>query len=212
MNLSRRLLAALPDAAAAGLFLWCWIAPTALHAKFVGFLVLVLLIEFVVLQAGPFLGSVVYGAKMGLDRARRLRITAVLGATYLLFAGLAAASFDSWYPFFIFVWLFGAKVFAALIGYDRNATGREREMTMWMLSVSFYFAAMFLTFFAPVPMLGITEDGEAYGLRGQYEWANYPFKAIAAGFLYFFALALTRLLVKGGAMELATTTAPDERS
>ncbi len=210
MNLSRRLLAALPDGAAAGLFLWCWIAPTALHSKFVGFLVLVLLIEFVVLQAGPFLGSIIYGAKMGLDRAGRLRIAAVLGATYLAFAGLAAASFDSWYPFFIFVWLFGAKVFAALVGYDRNATGREREMTTWILSVGLYFAAVFLTFFAPVPMLGITEDGEAYGLRGQYEWANYPFKAIAAGFLYFLALALTRLLIKGGSMELAATATPDE--
>lgn len=210
MNLSRRLLPALPDAAAAGVFLWSWIAPTALHAKFVGFLVLVLLIEFVVLQAGPFLGSIVYGAKMGLDRSRRLRIAAVLGATYLLFAGLAAASFDSWYPFFIFVWLCGVKVFAALLGYDRNATGREREMTVWILSVGLYFAAIFLTFFAPVPMLGVTEDGEAYGLRGQYEWANYPFKAMAAGFLYFFALALTRVFIKGGSMELGTTATPGQ--
>jgi len=210
MNLSRRLLAGLPDAAAAALFLWCWIAPTALHPKFVGFLVLVLLIEFLVVQAGPFLGSVIYGAKMGLDRARRRRIAAVLGITYLLFAGLAAASFDSWYPFFIFVWLCGAKLFAALICYDPNATGREREMTIWILSVSFYFGVVFLTFFTPVPMLGITENGAAYGLRGQYEWANYPFKAIAAGFVYFLALALMRLFIKGGSLELGTSSTPDQ--
>ena len=208
MNFARPALIASPDAFAAGLYLWCWIAPVAWYRQFVAFLVLVLLIEFVVLQAGPFLGSVIYGAKMGFDRARRLRIAVVLGVSYILFAGLAAASFDAWFPFFIFVWLFAAKVFAAVVGYDRNAPGREREMAVWILSVSYYFVAIFLTFFVPVPMLGITEDGEMYGLRGQYEWANFPYKAISAGFLYFFALALTRLLGKGVSMDLSTADVP----
>lgn len=208
MSFPRRLVIAIPDMVAAALYLWCWLAPLAWHPRLVALLVLVLLIEFVVLQAGPFLGSVIYGAKMGFDRARRLRIALTLGATYLLFAGLAAASFDAWFPFFIFVWLFGAKVYAALIGYDRNAVGREREMAVWILSVSYYIVAVFVTFFVPVPMFGITEDGEVYGLRGQYEWANFPYKAIAAGFLYFLALAVTRMFAKGASMELSTVDAP----
>lgn len=59
MSLARRALIALPDAVAAGLFLWCWIAPVAWRQQLVAFLVLVLLIEFLVIQAGPFLGSVI---------------------------------------------------------------------------------------------------------------------------------------------------------
>ncbi|MDX1376638.1 MAG: hypothetical protein R3357_13810 [Burkholderiales bacterium] len=203
MNLARRAALALPDAAAAAIFLWCWIAPTAWRPQLVGLLVLAFLIEFVVVQAGPFIGTVVYADKMGLDRRRRMRTATALGVTYLVFAGLAAASFDAWFPLLIFVWLFGVKVFTAVCGRDRAATGREREMTVWILSVSYYFLAVFLTMFVPVPMLGITEDGAVYGLRGQYEWANFPYEAIAAGFFYFFALALTRLLLRRTAMDLS---------
>jgi len=210
MNLARRAVLALPDTAMAGLYLWCWISPRAWQPKLAGLLVLVLLIEFIVVQAGPFIGTVVYGEAMGLDNHQRLRTALVLGAVYLAFAGLAAVSFDAWFPFLIFVWLFGVKVFAAILGRDRSATGREREMTAWILSVTFYFVAIFFTMFVPVPMLGITEDGAVYGLRGQYEWANFPYKAIAAGFLYFLALAISRLLVHRTALNLSTSGRPGE--
>jgi len=76
-------------------------------------------------------------------------------------------------------------------------------MTLWILAVCCFFGAVFATLYLPVPMLGITEDGEVYGLRGQYEWANFPYKAIAAGFLYFSALAATRLLVRRTALDLS---------
>ena len=212
MGLGRRLLIALPDGAAAALYLWCWIAPVAWHQELVAFLVLVLLIEFVAMHASPFLGSIIYGGRMGFDRKRRLRIAIVLGATYLAFAGLAAASFDAWFPFFVLLWLFGARLFSALVGFDRNAEGRAPEMSIWAFSVGYYFGAVFLTFFAPVPMLGITEDGAVYGLRGQFEWANFPYKPIAAGFLYFLALALTRLFSRGFSAELSATEVPVDPS
>ena len=122
----RRIALALPDAAAAALYLWCWLAPLALMPKLVGLLVLVLLIEFVVIQAGPFIGNVVYGDRLGLTPRQRRRSAAILGATYLAFAGLATASFDAWFPFLIFVWLLGVKVFAAVLDRDPHALGRER--------------------------------------------------------------------------------------
>jgi hypothetical protein len=46
----------------------------------------------------------------------------------------------------------------------------------------------------PLPMLGVTEDGSFYGLNGRYEWANYPYEAVASAFAYFGVMALTRLL------------------
>jgi len=208
MNLARRFLLALPDAAAAALYLWCWIAPLAWQPKLVAVLVLVLLIEFIVVQAGPFIGTVVYGAAMGLDRRRRLRTAVALGGTYLGFAALAALSFDAWFPFLIFAWLFAVKVFTATYGRDRMATGRDREMTFWILSVSFFFVAVFFTMFVPIPTFGITEDGAVYGLRGQYEWANFPYKPIAAGFMYFCALAITRLLLRRTALDLSRSDGP----
>ena len=147
---------------------------------------------------------------MGLDDHQRLRIGVVLGIVYLLIAGLAAASFDAWFPFFIVVWLVMVKVVVALAGRDPLAEGREREMTLWILSVTYYFVAVFATLFLPVPPLGITEDGAVYGLRGQYEWANYPYKPIAAGFLYFAALAVTRFLDRGTRLALSTSDGPPD--
>jgi hypothetical protein len=212
MSVARRIVLALPDLAAAAVYLWCWIAPTAWHQSLVALLVLVLLIEFIVAQAGPFIGTVVYGAAMGLDRRQRLRTAAVLGAVYIGFAGLAAASFDAWFPLLIFSWLFAVKVFTATYGRDRGATGRDREMTVWILSVSYYFVAIFITMFVPMPMFGITADGAIYGLRGQYEWANFPYKPIASGFLYFFALAVTRLLLRRASLDLSRSELPGARS
>lgn len=192
MNPARRALIALPDVATAGLYLWCWIVPLALHQYLVAVLALALLIEFVVIPAGPFLTKVIYGEAMGLHRHQRLKVAAVLGSIYLLFAGLAAVSFDAWFPFFIFAWLFGMKAYAVALGHDRDNPGHESEKALSMLSYAYYFAAIFGTMLLPVPKLGITEGGAAYGLTGQDEWSNFPYEAIAAGFLYFSALALTR--------------------
>jgi hypothetical protein len=208
MQLARRTAIALPDAVAAAVYLWCWIEPLAWRKQLVGLLVLVLLIEFLAVQAGPFIGSVIYGGKMGLDRRQRLRIAGGLGGVYLLLAGLGAAAFDAWFPLWIFAWLLGVKLFVALLGRDPKAEGREREMTFWILSVTYYFVAIFATMFLPVPMLGITEDGAVYGLRGQYEWANFPYQPIAAGFLYFAALALTRFSGRGGNLGLSASGEP----
>lgn len=194
MTLTRRSLIAAPDAAAAALFLWAWLRPLAWKRELVAALVLLLLIEFVVIQAGPFLGKIVYGEQMGFSQRERRRTALMLGGVHLGLAGLAAASFDAWFPLLLFAWLLGAKVHAALIGRQPDATGRGREMGYWIVSNVVYIAAVFGAMFLPVPMLGVTEQGDFYGLRGRYEWANYPHEAVAAGFAYFVALALTRFI------------------
>jgi len=194
MALTRRSLGALPDAAAAAVFLWTWMRPLAWKRELVGVLVVVLLIEFVAIQAGPFIGKIVYGERMGLSLRERRRGTLVLATVYLAFAGLAAASFNAWFPFFLFLWLVGAKVFAAVLGRRTDATGRQREMGFWVLSNILFFAVIFAAMWLPLPMLGVTQDGAFYGLRGQYEWANHPQEAVAAGFAYYAIMALVRFL------------------
>lgn len=194
MALSRRSLAALPDGLAAGVFLFTWLRPLAWVRELVGVLVLVLLIEFVVIQAGPFLGKIVYGDLLGLSPAERRRKALVLGVVYLVFAGLAAGAFDTWFPALLFAWLFAAKVFAAVLGRRADATGRQREMGYWVLSNILFFAVVFAAMWLPVPPLGVTEDGAFYGLRGLYEWANRPYEAMAAGFVYYAVMSVVRLL------------------
>jgi hypothetical protein len=193
MTLGRRSLAAVPDGAAAAVSLWIWLRPLAWKRELVGVLVLAMMIEFLVIQAGPFLGRIINGERLGLTPAERRRKAIVLGVVYLVFAGLAAASFNLWFPLFLFLWLFGAKLFAALVGRRPDAVGREREMAYWVLANVVFFAVIFATMVVPVPMLGVTEDGALYGLRGRYEWANYPYEAVASAFIYYAAMALTRL-------------------
>ncbi len=193
MALTRRSLGALPDAVTSAAFLWTWVRPLAWKRELVGVLVLALLIEFVAIQAGPFIGKVVYGGQMGFSPRERRRSALVLAAVYLGFAGLAAGSFNAWFPVLLFLWLCGAKVFAAALGREPGATGRQREMGYWVLGNIVFFAVIFAAMWLPVPMLGITEDGAFYGLRGRYEWANYPHEAVAAGFAYFAVMALVRL-------------------
>jgi hypothetical protein len=192
--LMRRSLAAAPDAAAAAVGLWIWLRPLAWMRDLVGVVVLALLMEFVVIQAMPFIGRIVYGERLGLSAGERRRKAFALGAVYLVLAGLAAASFGSWFPFFLFLWLFGAKVAASVLGFRPDAVGRERDMAFWMVSNVVYFALIFAAMLLPVPMLGITEDGSAYGLNGRYEWANHPNEAVAAAFVYYGAMALMRLI------------------
>jgi hypothetical protein len=208
MTLARNSLIAAPDAAAAGVFIWVWLRPLAWNHDLLGVLVVVMLTEFVVIQAGPFLGNIVYGERMGFTPRERRRKALFLGATYLGFAGLAAASFDAWFPFFIFVWLFGAKLSSALLGKRTDATGREREMAFWILSNVIFFAAVFAVMFVPVPMLGVTADGDLYGLHGRYEWANHPYEATAAGFLYFASMALIRFINPRIGADLSDGPAP----
>jgi hypothetical protein len=194
MALSRRSLAAVPDGLAAAVFLFTWLRPLAWLRELVGVLVLVLLIEFVVIQAGPFLGKIVYGDLLGLSPAERRRRAIALGATYLGFAALAAGAFDAWFPALLFAWLFGAKLLAAVLGRRPDATGRQREMGYWVLSNIVFFAVVFAALWVPLPPLGVTEDGAYYGLRGLYEWANRPYEAMAAGFAYYALLSAVRLL------------------
>ena len=73
-SLPRRLAAAAPDAALAGLYLWCWIEPLAWRKTLVAELMLVMLVEFLVIHSGPFLGILVMGEDSGTSRATRLKM------------------------------------------------------------------------------------------------------------------------------------------
>lgn len=192
----RRLAAAAPDAALAGLYLWCWLDPLAWRKTLVAELMLVMTVEFLVVHSGPFFGILVSGDAVTTERATRLKILLGLGAVYLLFAGGMSAAFESWGPVLLFVWLIGAKLLAILLGRSTEVREQMRQMALWALSVIFYLGAVFATLLLPVPKFGVTRHGHFYGIPGEGEWVSHPYIVLAAGFLYFGALATVKLLEK----------------
>lgn len=197
-NVARRIATAAPDLALAGVYLWCWIEPLAWRKTLVADLMLVMLVEFLVVHSGPFLGVLVMGDDSSVSRATRLKMLLGLGAVYLLFAGGMSAAFETWGPVLVFVWLIGAKLFAILLGRAQDGAEQTRQMALWGLSVLFYLAAVFASVLLPVPELGVTRHGHDYGVPGEGEWVSHPNTVIAAGLLYFGALATVKLL-EGGA-------------
>ena len=193
-SILRRLAAAAPDATLAGIYLWCWINPLGWRKTLVAELMLVMLVEFLVVHSGPFLGVLVMGDDSSVSRATRLKMLLGLGAVYLLFAGGMSAAFETWGPVLVFVWLIGAKLFAILLGRRQDGAEQTRQMALWGLSVLFYLGAVFATLLLPVPEFGLTRHGHAYGVPGEGEWVSHPQTVIAAGLLYFGALALVKLL------------------
>lgn len=189
----RGLGAAAPDLVLAGTFLWCWIDPLAWRPTLVAELMLVMLVEFLVVHSGPFLGILVMGDDSGTSRATRLKMLLGLGAVYLLFAGGMSAAFETWGPVLLFAWLIGAKLVAILLGRSPEHSERGRQMAFWALSVVFYLGAVFATLFLPVPHFGVTHSGAYYGIPGSGEWVSQPQIPIAAGLLYFSALGLSKL-------------------
>lgn len=196
VNLMRRLAAAAPDGLLAGLYLWCWIEPLAWRKTLVAELMLVMLVEFLVVHSGPFFGMLVTGDAVTTERATRLKILLGLGVIYLLFAGGMSAAFESWGPVLLFAWLIGAKLVAILAGRGMAVREQSRQMALWAMSVLFYLGAVFATLLLPVPKLGVVRHGHYYGVPGSGEWVSHPNTVIAAGFLYFAALALVKLLEK----------------
>jgi hypothetical protein len=188
----QRLVHALPDAVTAGIFLFAWIAPLHWRETLVAELQLVMVIEFALVHSAPFLGSVVLVSDVPLKN--RLVALAGLTAFYGLFIGAYAAAYKMWWPVIAFAWLITAKLVSIVT--DRHHTERQKQRMRgyWFVSFGFYLLAVFATVFIPFPEFGITRHGSAYGISGNSgEWVSHPHTVIAAGFLYFGLLAVTKL-------------------
>lgn len=189
----QRLAHALPDAITAGVFLYAWIAPQAWRDTLVAELMLVMLVEFILIHSAPFLGSVVLAS----DAALRNRLAALAGLTafYGLFIGGYSLAYKAWWPVIAFAWLITAKLITVVTDSRHTLRQKQRMYGYWGVSAGFYLLAVFATLFLPLPELGITRHGSAYGISGSSGvWVTDPHIGIAAGFLYFGLLATTKLV------------------
>jgi hypothetical protein len=185
--------AAFPSAVAAGIFLVTWISPAALGDLMVRHLVLLMLIEFLVVHSTPFMGSVVMG-----KHPRRVKVRGLLGfgIMYSAFAAGFALSFERWWPFAVIWGLVLNKMLAAWWAGAPSAKQNDLFVAQWGASAAFYLLAIGITTMSPMPAFGITSSvRSAQDLPGTGLWIDEPHRVLAAGFLYFLAMAITHFVL-----------------
>ncbi|MHC4818393.1 MAG: hypothetical protein ACYTF8_10095 [Planctomycetota bacterium] len=185
----RLLATALPSAALAATFLVTWIAPYTFGEQMVRHLLLLMLLEFIIIHSSPFMGLAVISDE---PRKRKVRKLLFLGAFYSLFAAGFAAGFERWWPMFAFWGLTGNRLLAALVGPPAREADKRHIQSVWGATVLWYLLAAGATTFLPIPRFGITTAvRRTQDLPGTGLWIDEPHRVVAAGFLYFAAVAVT---------------------
>jgi hypothetical protein len=186
-----RALAALPDAVTAAAYALAWWAPLHFGADTVKNLMLLMLIEFLVVHSGGFIGSTVLSDTLS-RRAKSLTILG-FGSFYMLFAGAFSLGFHSWWPTLSFLWLLLAKFASVWLMPLPRAAEVQRLTTQWGISVLFYLLAVFVGVLLPLPRLGLGADTvPMLGLTGSGLWIEQPHTVIASGMIYFAAVAWSK--------------------
>ena len=202
-----RVSAVAPDAATAALYLWTWIDPLHFGGGMVKSLMLVMMMEFLVVHSGAFIGLAVMS-----DTATARQKTLVIagfGAFYMLFAGAFSLAFRSWWPALSFLWLLAAKFATVWLTPLPPAEETQRVKALWALSVAAYLLSVFAGVLLPLPALGITDDViPKLGLVGSGLWIDHPQTVIASGAIYFFLVAWSKWAYRGGGASGDSETPP----
>lgn len=181
--------ASLPDAVLAGVFLVAWLDPMRFGPGIIGWCLLVMLLEFIIVHSSVFLGNVLLRPQ---PAGEKVGATLWIGGFYTLFVAGFALAFRTWWPLANF-WLLTLKRLVNLL--HGVAPSGEEKMLMrrtWAASVMFYLLGVFVTTLAPVPRFGITRDiVRAADLPSSGEWVSHPEKVVAFGFLYFSLMAIS---------------------
>jgi hypothetical protein len=179
-----RAFAAAPDAITALCYAATWALPLAWGAGAVKTLALVMLMEFLVVHSGGFLGATVFAE--GMSKAKKSLALLGFGSFYLLFAGAFSLAFHAWWPLLSFVWLLGSRLALLWLAPLPREAEASRQMHLWALSVGAYLFAVFMGVLLPLPRLGVTEAVlPQLGLTGSGLWVEKPHTVLCSGLLYF---------------------------
>jgi hypothetical protein len=185
------LLAVAPDLGLAAVFLFVWLAPVELPEGVVGGLTLVMLLEFIIVHSSAFMGQVLFGSA---PRPRKAALVLGLSAFYTLFVGGFALAFKTWWPLVSFWGLQANRLLGVLVGQPPSGEEKAFLGRTWVAGVMFYLGGAFATILLPIPRFGLT-PGVVAGqhLTGGGLWIDEPHRAMAFGFLYFAATAISEL-------------------
>ncbi len=187
----RGLISALPDAATAALYAICWFAPASLGYGWIKTLMLLMLIEFVVVHSGAFLGQTVLGNS---PRSTKIKSIVGLGAVYMLLVLAFSVALGEWWPVAAFGWLLVGKFLMVVLEPRPRDEERQRLTSIWAASVAAYVFAVLAAAFLPVAEFGIHAAARAgAAIPGSGLWVEQPQSVIAAGLIYFALLAWIKL-------------------
>ena len=190
--LPARIVTALPDLTIAAVFLITWIAPRTFGDQMVGFLMLVMLLEFIIIHSSGFMGSVMLHDPL----SERTKIKALLGfgVFYGIFALGFSLGFQAWWPLWTILLMTLNRMMIVLLGNVPDQQERAYILKGWAVSAICYILLAMLTIFLPLPRLGITPaEVVAQNLPGSGLWVEQPHRVIAFGFLYFLAIGISEL-------------------
>lgn len=195
-NFLPRLLAALPDAITASVFLTAWIAPAVAGPERIKNLLLTMLIEFIVVHSSGFYGGIM--AMSDASRLKRALAMLGLGAFYMIFIFAFSLIFGSTWPIWAFLWLLGSRFVHLWVAPVEDAAATTRTMQLWAASVAAYVLGAIATVILPLPALGITPEViESLHLKGSGEWIERPYTVLAFGTLYFGIQAWAKYALSG---------------
>jgi len=150
-----------------------------------------MLMEFIVLHSGGFMGALAVG-----DVAPRRKLALFLGlaAFYGLFAWAFAAALGTWTVLKIYGLLMAGRYLTVMAA---DKVGKTLLLVRSAVGVGAYLGTVFLTLFVPVPRAVITYDvlDQVYPGRGSGVWEQQPQIAIAAAVLYFAIMGVFEVVV-----------------
>lgn len=184
-DLLSRLIAAAPSAVMVGVFLIAWIDPAYFGPRYVKNLMLVMLFEFIVMHSSVMCSAII--GQTGASRWLRLLMLLGLTAFYAAFVLAFAHAFQSWWPLWVFAYLFVCRFMYLVAPGDigRKLAGAAK---VWLASALAYLGGAFFTAFVPLPRLGITPDVVAameLSRNMSGEWIDKPWIVLAFGAIYF---------------------------
>ncbi len=183
---------ALPDLAIAVLFLVTWMRPAAVSAEMVPHLTILMGLEFVVVHSAGFMGFIVHGD--GTRERRTLWMLLLIGFYSLFALGFSLAA-RAWWPLASFTLLGLNRTATIWTGQSRGSSAGRFIVRGWVIPTAAYLGMAFVTGFAPLPRLGITDAivarAHAHGVGGL--WSDEPWRVLAFGFLYFTVVGIAEL-------------------
>ena len=198
----QRLLAALPDAITAAVFLIAWVTPARFGPSSVKDLTLVMAMEFIVIHS-----SIFYAVIAGVDiaRGRRIAWLAGLSCIYLVFVFGFAIGYKSTWPIFAFAWLFASRFAHVWLSPVSSEVEAKRMVNLWAVSVVAYLFGAFTVNLVTIPKLGMTSAFESSMMEsGGTGWnSGGAHTTLAFGLMYFCILALAKFAMSGPAKNLA---------
>jgi hypothetical protein len=183
----------LPDAITSACCLWVWINPMALGTDAVKCVVLMMLMEFILLNATGFFTAIPFMVDLG--RTTRFAMLLGLCLVYLALIAGFAIPFHAIWPYFTFGWLAAAKL--AWIARNRRVSASEQMWLTgtWAVSVVAYLGAAGIGLTGNLPRLGIVPSiVPSLHLPMDGAWMKTPHEAVAAAVFYFAAVAIFKWL------------------